>query len=413
MDDARRAEDEVMSGHWRGPLHGIPVAVKDVYATAGAATEAGSRVLKGFTPLHDAHVVRKLREGGAILVGKTITPEFAYGQHQTPTMNPWRPGYSPGGSSTGSAVAVAVGSAIVAMGTDTGGSIRTPASLNGVVGFKPSRGWVSNSGVVPLSETLDHCGPLARTVEDAAIVLSVVGESTGRRMVSIAGLNDSLHHPRVGVDLDYWFDSGLQPDVRAAVEHALGVLKDCGVRVVPIRIPLLEQAGPAGLTIMLAEASSYHQAPLRQRPADYYPGTRLMLELGELVPATDYLRALRLRNRLTESMRSVFRSQRLQAIVAPTLPSSARPIASLPAPPRFAGRYTIPFNLTGQPAVSIPCGFSADGMPIGLQIAGRRNDDEGVLRLAHAFQRATNWHLMAPPMPAGEESPPRLVEGSE
>jgi aspartyl-tRNA(Asn)/glutamyl-tRNA(Gln) amidotransferase subunit A len=398
--EAKQAEHELAGGAWKGPLHGIPVALKDVFLTEGLATEAGSRVMQGFVPNRDSAVASSLKAGGAIIIGKTVTQEFAYGQNIPQTRNPWGLRYFPGGSSAGSGVAVAVDSAMAAMGTDTGGSIRVPAAINGVAGLKPTFGRVSKRGIVSLSTTMDHCGPLAKNVEDLALLLAVVeaprhASSTGRAMndlhMGVAGL-------RFGVDSGYHLDSDVSSEVRKCFESALDTFRHLGAELIEVDIPYIQDAVTAGITIILSEASAYHQRTLREKTELYEPGTRFILELGELILATDYLRAQQLRRLMADSARQAFENHRLDVLVSPTLPNTAIPLGELSSMNIEAlCRYTIPFNLTGQPAVTIPCGYdNQDGVPIGLQIAGRPFDDLSVLRVAQAFEGATPWHASSP-----------------
>lgn len=410
LAEASQAEREIAVGGWRGPLHGIPMNLKDVLLTAGIGTEAGSKVLKGFVPSADSAVAARLKSQGAIIVGKSMTHEFAYGQNVVPTRNPWNLDYYSGGSSAGAGVSVAVGSTLGAIGTDTGGSLRLPAAMNGVAAIKPTFGRISRRGIIPLAASMDHCGPMARTVEDLAIILSVVSgfdpgdASSARRPVPDFGadLHSDLSDIRIGVERNYYFSSGA-PEVLEAVEAALSVLTELGAEVVEIRVPELEQATVAAETIVLCEASSAHQASLRRNPDRYDPRTRLRLEVGELILATDYLRAQKLRQQLRHAMKSAFTEHRLDALVGPTLGTLPILIDDLPArrPPSSKTlslpwlRYTAPFNLTGQPALTVSCGNSA-GLPIAMQVVGRPFGEVTVLRIGHAYQQATDWHRQLP-----------------
>lgn len=418
-DQARRQAElagrEIAAGHYRGPLHGIPVAVKDLYLTAGIPTEAGSQVLKDFVPGRDATLVRRLRDAGALLTGKTVTHEFAYGQDEPPTRNAWSHDGYPGGSSAGSGVAVAAGSAFAALGTDTGGSVRLPASLNGVVGLKPTFGRLSKAGVVPMSPTLDHPGILARTVRDAALVLGTVAgvdpddPSTLDEPVPDYGraLREDLAGVRLGIERRHYFYPGVQPEVRERVEAAFDQLTELGAELVEVELPEFEQAIAAGLTLVLVDTSAHHQQQLRSRGAAYHPGTRHMLQLGELISATDYLRAWQARRLLRRAVAGVFLEHRLDALAGPTLPLPTVPLSRLSAQldteagQTALGAYVhhcIPFNLTGQPALTVPCGFTTTGLPVGLQFAGRPFGEGTVLRIGHAYEQATPWHRRRPPL---------------
>lgn len=411
---ARVVEGEIMAGLWRGSLHGIPVNTKDIILAAGVPTEAGSAVLRGFVPTEDAAVVERLKSHGAILLGKTVTHEFAYGQNIVPTMNPWAPDRYAGGSSAGAGVSVAVGSTLAAIGTDTGGSLRLPAAMNGVAAIKPTFGRVSKRGVIPLAPSMDHVGPVARTVEDLALVLSAISgfdpgdAASARRGVPAfeANLNGDLRGIRIGVDRDYYFGTACDRRVAEAVDEGLRVMRTLGAKVLEVRIRELQLTSSAAETIVLAEASSVHQASLRKNTATYNPRTRLRLEVGELILATDYLRAQRLRRRLQLAMKEVFTRERLDAIVGPTMGSLPIALADLPARREPSSKtlslpwlpYTSPFNLTGQPALTLNCGY-ADGLPIAIQIAGRPFDEASVLRIGHAYQTATDWHARLPITP--------------
>lgn len=419
---AHGAEAAIRRGEHRGPLHGIPIAVKDLYYTAGTLTQAGSKVLRGFIPTHDSTVALRLKHAGAVIVGKTVTHEFAYGQNVPPTRNPWDLGRTPGGSSAGSGAAVAAHSCLAAMGTDTGGSIRMPASVDGVVGLKPTFGRVSKYGVLPLSWSLDHCGPMTKTVEDAALVMNVIAGHDRRDPTSAdepvpdytTSLRDGVRGLRLGVPTNYFF-RGVHRAVRDAVEQALRVLEGLGAVRVEVAIPHVELSAAVGIGILVPEASALHQSWLRQRASDYDQGTRTMLEVGELLLATHYLRALRARTLIKESFRKVFTEHRLDALVTPTEPTAATKIDQRTVTFEDVGeeaffsvfvRETIPFNLAGLPALSVPCGFSppsggvdiGPNLPIGLHIAGRPFDESTVLRIGFAYQSATDWHRRRPPL---------------
>jgi aspartyl-tRNA(Asn)/glutamyl-tRNA(Gln) amidotransferase subunit A len=422
LESARAAEAAIGRGEYAGPLHGIPVALKDLFYTAGIPTSAGSDVLAGFVPTHDATVTERLRQAGAVVVGKTVTHEFAYGQNIPPTRNPWDLERTPGGSSAGSGAAVAAHSCLAAMGTDTGGSIRMPASVDGVVGLKPTYGRVSRYGVVPLSWSLDHCGPLTRTVEDAALMLNGIAGHDPRdpssASVGVVDMTTSLREGvrglRLGVPTNYFFDR-IHRAVADAVEKALTVLEELGAIRVEVHIPHVELSVPIGIGMLMPEASAVHQSWLRQHPSRYDDGTRRMLEAGELVLATDYLRAQRARSVVKQAFKSAFQEHQLDALITPTEPTPATRIdqptvdfEDAEPEPFFSAfvRLTIPFNVSGLPALSVPCGFSEDteggrigvGLPIGLHIAGRPFDEATVLRIGSAYEAATDWHNRRPPI---------------
>lgn len=410
---AKEVDSELASGFWRGPLHGIPIGVKDVCHMMGIPTEAGSRVMSGYVPSFDATVVRRLREAGAVIVGKTVTHEFAYGLNFPPTRNPWRIEYHPGGSSAGSGVAVAVRSAFGAIGTDTSGSIRNPAAINGVAGLKPTYGRVSRYGVIPLSPSLDHVGPLARTVEDCALILQVIAGFDPLDVGSIdcsvpeytKDLGSGVHGIRLGIERDYFFSENVAGDVREAVDRAIHDFERLGAVIVEVKMPELAFMSPVGLTFQLVEAAEYHRPLLSDHGSAYEPGTRLMLELGQLVPATQYVAAVRARTTLGNVMKELFRVHHLEALITPTLPTPGVPIEELSvalferSEKTSLGKYiqnTVPANITGQPAISVPCGFSADGLPIGLQLIGRPYEESTLFRIAHAYESLHKWHAQRP-----------------
>jgi aspartyl-tRNA(Asn)/glutamyl-tRNA(Gln) amidotransferase subunit A len=406
---AAAADEELRGDRRRGPLHGIPVAVKDLLYTEGVPTEAGSRVLTDFLPPHDATVVERLQAAGAVLVGKTVTHEFAYGQNVPPTRNPWDTGYYPGGSSAGSGVAVAVGSAFAAIGTDTAGSIRVPASINGVVGLKPTNGRVSRYGVIPMSPSLDSVGPMARTAEDCALVFEAIAGYDPRDASSLrepvadplAGLDDGLVNLRLGLDREYFFYEHVAPDVRRAAEAALDQLDALGATIVEVEVPGLEVAAAAGLPILRADTSAWHRRFLRERAEEYHPGTRLMLELGELVPATQYVLAQRARSWLRDHVKGAFTTHQLDCLVSP-MPITTVPLDRATALDEAQGglsaflHHCFLGNVVGLPALSFPCGFSSAGLPIGFQVYGRPLGEATLLRIAHAYQGVTDWHLRRP-----------------
>ena len=413
LRDARRLDR--LRGR-RGPLHGLPLAVKDLFASKGVRTTAGSKILADWVPRFDATAVERLRGAGAIVLGKLNLHEFAYGvttnnAHYGATRNPWDLERIPGGSSGGSGAAVAAGLCAGALGTDTGGSIRIPAAACGVVGLKPTYGRVSRHGVVPLSWSLDHVGPLTKTVEDAAILLGTLAGADPRDPTSstrrVDNYRSALRRPvrglKVGVPREHFFDL-LDDTVHSAFDAALQTLKRLGVRVRPVSIPSAPQSQAAVLAIMMPEASAYHARHLARRAADYGADIRPLLEMGRLVPATTMVAAQRLRARLATECARAF--ERVDAIIVPSLPVAAPRItehvvqigATTVDVATALARNMMPFNLTGAPVVALPCGCSPAGLPIGLQLAGRPFDEATVLRIAHAYERATEWHRQRPPL---------------
>jgi len=412
---AKTVDREIAAGRYLGPLHGIPLGVKDLFYTAGTATEAGSRVLDGFIPSFDATAVARLKRAGAIVIGKTVTHEFAYGQNVPPTRNPWRLDCYPGGSSAGSGVAVAVGSAFAALGTDTAGSIRIPASVNGVVGLKPTYGRVSRRGVIPMSPTLDAAGPIARTAEDCAFVLNAIAGfdaldpgSVDRPVDDYVDLlNGGLEGMRLGVERTWFMSNGVSQDVTAATEVCLRTMTGLGAQIVEVQIPELEFTLAAGFPVLFADTSAWHRHFLRSVGDRYVQGTRVMLELGELVAAPDYYEAQRARSVIRDSVRRVFEQAGLTALIGPTLPVTTVPLERLDS--HLAGEdqsaislyvhHCFLANVIGIPALTFPCGLSAEGLPIGAQLYGRPFGESALLRIAHSYQQATDWHLRRPPLP--------------
>ena len=412
---ALEADREIAQGQWRGPLHGIPIAVKDICYMRGLPNEAGSRAMAGFVPGVDATVVRRLEEAGAVIIGKTVTHEFAYGVNTPPTRTPWNLACYPGGSSAGSGVAVTAGSAFGAIGTDTGGSIRIPAAVNGIVGLKPTYGRVSRHGVVPLGTSLDHVGPLTRTVEDCAIVLQAIAGYDPADRGSLdepvadyrAELETGVRGLVIGVERAHFFYEGLTEDVRRAVEAVLETLRTLGARIVEVELPELIQSPEVLMTIVGAEASAFHRRRLRERPGDYDLTTRRALEMGEFIPATHYLQAQRARALLRDRMAALFRANAMDVLVSPTMPTTTVPIPDLFAPRNdypdespalSATHHSFSANLTGQPALSLPCGLSGDGLPIGVQVLGRPLGEAMVFRIARAYEREHGWSTMRPPL---------------
>ena len=414
---AYQADGELAQGRRRGPLHGIPVAVKDICYMRDLPTEAGSRVLTGFVPGYDATVVRRLEAAGAVIVGKTMTHEFAYGVNTPATRTPWNLDCYPGGSSVGSAVAVTVGSAFAAIGTDTGGSIRNPAAINGIVGLKPTYGRVSRAGVVSLGTSLDHVGPLTRTVEDCATVLQAIA---GHDPADASSVDESVPHftcdletgvqgLRVGVERAHFFYDGVTQDTRLAVEAVLETLQRLGATIVDVELPELAWSPQVLMTILGAEASTFHRRWLRERPEDYDPATRRALEMGEFIPATHYLLAQRARSLLRHRMANLFSADRLDVLLSPTLP-----LPTVPLQDRFTERsdfpgespavssvhHTFSANLTGQPALSVPCGLSSTNLPIGFQLMGRPFDEVMLFRVARAYEREHPWSTTRPEVSA-------------
>ena len=411
LQQAGQAETEIQRGHWRGPLHGIPLALKDLIDTAGIRTTAASAVFKDRIPSEDAEVVRRLKAAGAVLLGKLNMHEFAYGGTSVPSYygavhNPWNLRRIAGGSSGGSAAAVAAGLCIAALGSDTAASVRHPAAYCGVVGLKPTYGRVSTRGVIPLSWSLDHIGPLCRSAADAALILETIAgydplepssvKRPADRYASAIGADTAAL--RIGIVRRPYFDD-LDPDIAAALTASIKELAGITAEVREVELPYANLL----LTIASAEAYAFHRPYFTHTPQLYQAMTRQRLEQAAGISAADYLNARREMERLRWSADDVFSS--VDLLVTPT--TAIAPITieegyfdpPLPVdgtPIEF--RNTHMFDVLGLPAISIPCGFTRDGMPIGLQITGPRFGESRVLTLAHAYQQITDWHTRSPLM---------------
>ena len=404
LKEARAAESEILRGEWRGPLHGVPIALKDLIDTAGVRTTAASAFYAQRVPTEDAEVVRRLRAAGAVIVGKNNLHEFAYGassliSHFGDMHNPWDLGHITGGSSGGSAAAVAARLACAAIGTDTAGSIREPASLCGCVGLKPTYGRVSSRGVIALSASLDHVGPLAATVEDAAIVLQAIAGYDAADITSsdvpvtdyVSAMKEGAKSLRVGVPRAYFFDE-LDSEVASAIDHALRGIETmvAGVREVKLEVS-------TDRSLQAAESYACHAENVAKHSELYQAETLRRLRTGEGISAAEYIQRRRELEQARRNIHSAFAD--IDLLVTPATPMAAPAIADLranagalrPAELKLL-RDTRPFNVWGLPAISVPCGFTQSGLPIGLQIAGPPWREDLVLRLAHAYQQATAWH---------------------
>jgi aspartyl-tRNA(Asn)/glutamyl-tRNA(Gln) amidotransferase subunit A len=398
LAEARVAEDEIMRGAWRGPLHGVPVALKDLIDTAGIRTTAASELLANRVPSEDAEVVGRLRRAGAVILGKNNLHEFAYGGSSLVSFfgdvhNPRDAAHIAGGSSGGSAASVAAGLCYAAIGSDTAGSIREPAALCGCVGIKPTYGRVSARGVIPLSWSLDHVGPLAATVSDAAIVLQATAGYDARDVGSmnvpvadyVSGLDVSTKKLRVGIPRKYFYDD-LDEEVRAAVERALAVIGTLVAEMRDVEIEVSEDR-----TVQAAESFAYHAENIAQTPELYQPETLRRIRSGEKISAAEYIRRRRELDEERQRAHNFFAE--VDLLITPTTPIPAPAIADLRKDPGALRpaelkllRNTRPFNVWGLPAISVPCGFTKSGLPIGLQIAGAHWREDLVLRLARRYE---------------------------
>lgn len=404
---AEKAEAEIRRGEYRGPLHGIPISLKDLVATAGIRTTAGSRVLAEWVPDETATVAARLEAAGAILLGKNNMLEFAYAALHPdygPTKNPWAHDRSTSGSSSGSAAAVAAGMGFGSIGSDTGGSIRIPAAFCGIVGLKPTYGRVSRAGMVALSWSCDHVGPMTRTVGDNAAMLAAIAGPDPKDNTSgnvpvpdyLAGLRTDLAGVRVGI-CEAYYRKPVDPVVQAAVEQAVAEMERLGATIIEVQLPPPSEAVPALIGLITPEATEFHLPWLRTRPEDYSPAVRERLELGLLTPATSYLHAQRLRRQIIDRALKAFAG--VDVIAMPTSPTAATPLggdlsASEEADPEMlaaAINFTGPFDLTGFPALSLPCGFTPGGLPIGLQLVAAPYEEARLYGIAHAYEQATGW----------------------
>jgi aspartyl-tRNA(Asn)/glutamyl-tRNA(Gln) amidotransferase subunit A len=418
LDAAATADRDFAAGVDRGPLQGIPLAVKDIIATREAPTTANSRVLDPMWGAGvDAPVVERLRGAGAVVVGKATTSEFACGLPDPDKgflvpRNPWNIEHSAGGSSSGTGVAIVAGLVLGGLGTDTGGSVRFPAALNGHTGLKVTFGRVPKNGVVPLAYTLDSIGPMARSADDCALLLEVMaGHHEGDPYsVDVAVprysslLTGNVQGMRVGVPMPYFFDDeGLDDEVRVAVLAAVDVLREAGAAVEETVVPHAREAKIANTITMGAEAFSYHRDDLVTRWTDYGRHTRMTLGRAALYSAADYAQAQRFRSYFMREVAMLFESY--DVLVTPSWPSPARRIDTMASEDMVVGpSFSGPWNLTGLPAVAVPCGFSASGLPVSMQIVGKPFAEDIVLLVADAYQRVTDWHLRKPAMNFAQQS---------
>lgn len=391
------------------PLFGIPIAVKDLYYTKGIRTTGGSKFFADHIPTEDAFVVQKIKRAGGQIIGKTNTHEIALGvtnnnPHFGACKNPWDITRTPGGSSGGSAVAVATGMAMAALGTDTGGSIRIPAALCGVVGLKPTYGRVSLRGIMPLSWNLDHAGPITRKVEDAALLLQVMGGYDEKDPVSVktlpgdysSHLRDSMKERKAALAIGDFIEETTDAEILNAIREAARILEEQGVTITELNVDFLKEAAQANTVMIQADGAAFHRERLKEHPDWFGADVRQRLETGAAFTSSEYVLARRTQAEARRRCEILF--DEYDILLLPTTP--------IPAPflegenaierARQLTRFTAPFNLTGLPALSVPCGFTKEGLPIGLQIVSRPWNESGVLRAGYAFQQATQWHTLKP-----------------
>jgi aspartyl-tRNA(Asn)/glutamyl-tRNA(Gln) amidotransferase subunit A len=381
--EAARCDEAAARGDWRGPLHGVPVAIKDNFDTAGLATEAGSAMMANRIPSKDAEAVTRLRSAGAIVLGKTAMTAFA-AMDPAPTRNPWNTHHTPGGSSSGSAAAVAARMCSVAIGTQTAGSILRPAAYCGVCGLKPTYEAVSRAGVIACAWSMDHAGPIATDVGDLALMFGVL---SGRDGDGVAHIDK----PVVGVP-DRCFEPG-DAAVAGAFDRAVQTLAKAGVRVVPVRLPDgFEALAASGIVVMYAEMAAFHRKRLAERRDEFPPRLLVLVEEGEAISAADYINTQRIRRMETAAL-----SQLLAGITALVTPTTATPA------PKGHGQtgdwsFNLPFSASGHPSMTLPCGFDGSGLPIGLQLVAAHGAEDELFALGRLFQQHSGWHEQRPPL---------------
>ena len=414
MEEAKEAEREIQAGQYRGPLHGIPIGLKDLFYVKGVRNTSGSKIFDHFVPDFNSAMALKLKEAGAILLGKLNLHQFAYGTTgENPDYgnmhNPWNLERITGGSSGGSASAAASGQCTLTMGTDTGGSIRIPSALCGLVGLKPTYGRLSRYGITVLSWSQDHAGPMTRTVEECALVMNAVAGCDPRDPSSASisipdftqALTNNIKGLRVGVPKDF-FQESIDSEVESIVRNAIELMGKLGAVIHEISWPMYLESKAISSTILMAEATAYHSQLMKQHSSHLDPKVRLRLEAGFFISAVDYLQAQRARRLFYQRSCDLFKE--VDLLAGPTVPIPACKIGTeevqmgntrlgvIPA----LSQYTRPFNLNGFPAITVPCGFSKEGLPIGLQLAGKPFDEMTVLRAAFAYEQATDWHQRRP-----------------
>ena len=411
LHQAREREAEIQRGQWRGPLHGIPIALKDLIDTAGIKTTAASALYKDRVPNEDAEVVRRLKQAGAVLLGKLNMDEFAFSftsetSYFGPIHNPWDLNRTPGGSSGGSAAAVAARLCFGALGSDTGGSIRQPAAFCGIVGLKPSYGLVSTRGALPLAWSLDHLGPMCRTVADCAVLLSAIAGYDPNDSASVnvplpgyaASLTAQTAGFRLGIARAFFFEN-IDPEIESAVEEAAKELARLSAGIREVKLPPIEN-----VPVLVAEAYAYHQPLLAKSAALYHPRTRRSLEGSSEITMPQYARARREMESIRRQAQQLFeergpsgrQNETIDLVITPTTAQPPIKLEKDREPDLILLRNAIPMNLYDLPTISIPCGFTRAGLPIGLQISGPRLSEPRVLAMAQAYEQATEWHKRRP-----------------
>ena len=404
LDAARRAEAEIARGEWKGPMHGIPFGLKDIVDVEGVPTTAHSKILADNVAKSDAEVTRRLREAGGVLTGKLATHEFALGGPSfdlpwPPARNPWNRDHHPGGSSSGSGAGVAAGFFPAAIGTDTGGSVRNPASCNGIVGMKATYGRVSRAGVIPLAFSLDHVGPMTRTVEDNAIMLNVIaghdpadpGSARAEKPDFTAGLEKGVKGLRIGIIRHFYTrDLEADPEMAQAIEDAASLLAREGAEIREVKVAPLQDFATCNRIILMSEAYAIHEKWLQERPQDYGALCRERIAAGAFYRAVDYIKALRWRGVLVRQFNEAMAD--LDVVITASSMEPPAPIEHAEEVERTYPRQArAPFNLTGSPAMAVPTGFSSAGMPLSMQIVGKPFDEAMVYRVGRAYERATDW----------------------
>ena len=404
LEDAKRAEKEIMRGAWRGPLHGVPYGLKDIIDYAGLPTTAHSKILKDNVAAADAPVAHKLKAAGGVFMGKLSTHEFAIGGPSfdlpwPPARNPWNRDHFCGGSSSGAGSATAAGFLPVAIGTDTGGSVRNPASMCGVAGMKPTYGLVSRRGVVPLAYSLDHVGPLTRTVRDNALMLDLMAGhdplDPGSSAHAVGGYTQQLDQGvkglRIGVIRHFYTrDMVADPEVTTGIDAAVGILASLGAKVSEIQTAPLGEYLAVNRTILTSEAFAAHENWMRERPQDYGALARERLMAGAFVRAADYINATRVRSKMAEAFHALF-SDIDVVVTASSMDPPCRTDDPKAVETTYGRQARAPFNVTGSPALSIPVGFTQSGLPLGIQIVGKPYDEATIYGVAGAYEDATGW----------------------